>query len=440
MGKKTYKKTDISDARTKVLGIDCLQVLDTESYDNCYHAVHKRYFSKEKCECPACHSTKTRTSKVITRKFKDILENSDGFTIVDLLFHQRYFRCDGCKNSVFPEDIDFAEKGGRYTNRLSDKLAEGTFRHSYKKVCNYYGVPASTASVGAIMRRQIQYRESQLPPLETPEMLAIIELNYFRETFPLILGINGSFIYCIDILPDTSEDSYITFFRTLDAGKLKQIYIEPTTELESAVATCFPFVTTLVSQECILRHCRNAFIEIIHSDGKRFPVVHKDAVLTQNKKFITSKRNKSQIKQGMSCRERLSKAYDHYQAMLEIFENKWDYSQLSSWASHTPSDLHEFVNLIDIIEFYKDQIQSALMVDNPLPENFSAVIQGICDSIAVMPHCIFDVLRARCMLTAPCDTKIENEKTKRLGIPVERFIKNIKTITENIREEREYEL
>lgn len=440
MGKKTYSKSDISKEKTKILGIDSLQVLEAESNDTCFHVVHKRYFRKEKCACPACHSTQTRSSKVIARKFKDILEDAEGFRIVDLIFHQRYMRCDGCKSSVFPEDIDFAEKGCRYTNRLSDKLAEGTFRYSYKKVCDYYGVPASTASVGAIMRRQIQYRESRFPRLETPHTIAIIELHYFRNTYPLILSIDDSSIYCIDILKDTSETSYINFFRTLDASKLNQIYIEPNVELASAVATCFPCISPLISQECIFRHGRNAFIEIIHSDGKRFPVVHKDTVLTQNRKFITSKRDKTQIKQGMSSRERLSKAYEHYQSLLGIFENTWDYSQLSAWASKTPDNLNEFIELIDIIEFHEKEIQGALSTEKSLPENFSAVVQGICDAIDEMPHCIFDVLRARCMLTSPYDTIVENDETKRLGIPVERFIENIKDITNNIKEERDYEL
>lgn len=440
MGKKNYKRADISDSMTAALGIDSLLVLENESTDHCFHAVHERYFSKKKAICPACHSDKTRSSKVTIRKFKDVIEYEDGFEIIDLFFHQRWFRCNSCNSSVFSEDIDFAEKGCRYTNRLADNLADGTFRYSYKKVCDYYGVPASTASVGSIMRRRIQYRESLFPILETPHTIVIVELDYFRERYPMIIGVSNFKIYCLDILPDTSEATYITFLRQLDATKLKRIYIEPNEELKSAIATCFPILQPLISQECISRHARNDFLKIVHSDGKRFPVVHKDDVLTQYRKYITSARIKKQIKLGMSSRERLSRAYEHHQSLLGILEDEWDYPKLSTWSATIDSDLHEFEELIDVIEFYEPEINNALALTVKLPDSFAAVIQGICDAINVMPHCIFDVLRARCMLTIPNDTIKENDKQKRLGIPVDRFIENIKEITKNIKEEREYEL
>lgn len=439
MGKKTYSKTDISKAKTEQLGISSLLVLDQKSDNSCFSAIHKRYFKNEKCTCPACQSQKTRASKVVTRKFKDILSTDDGFEIIDLIFHQRYLRCDGCKNSVFPEEIDFSEKGSRFTNRLADLLADGTFRYSYKKVCDYYEVPASTASVGAIMRRRIQYRESSLPALSTPQTLAVIEISYYRELYPLILGIHGTDIYCLDILEDCSESTYIKFFRMLDTNKVKHIYIEPNEELRNAVATCFPTIPPCLSQECILRHGRNVFIEIIHSDGKRFPVVHKDDKLTQNKRFISG-RDVLQIKQGMSSRPRLNEAYNQFQMLLEILDNKWSYEQLSAWASAISKELPEFADLIDIAEFYQSEIQNSLHPVETTPPQYAAVIKGICDAIHEMPHCIFDVLRARCMLTIVNDTIEKDGAEKRLGIPTERFISNIKSITENIKEEREYEL
>lgn len=439
MGKKSYSKPDISKTKTAELGIDSLLVLDAESTEASFSAVHSRYFKKEKCACPACQSYKTRTSKVVTRKFKDILFYDEDFKLIDLVFHQRYFRCDKCKRSVFPEEIDFSEKGSRFTNRLSDRLAEGTFKHSYKKVCNYYGVPASTASVGAIMRRQIQYRESNLPAIQTPQSLAIIDIPYYRDIFPLILGIRGSQIYCLDILTDSSETTYVKFFRQFNADKIKHIYIEPREELQSAIATCFPTVSPFLSEECIIRHERNALIEIIHSDGKRFPVVHKDDKLTQNKKFI-SKHDVTQIEQGMSSRQRLKTAYEHHQLFLELFENTWSYEQLSSWVNNTPADLKEFADLIDVVEFYSVEIESSLQSDEHIPPQYAAVTQGICEAIREMPHCIFDILRARCMLTVSNDLIEEDDCEMRLGIPADRFIANIKKITENIKEEREYEL
>lgn len=439
MGKKNYKQTDISNAKTAILGIDNLLVLNDENNEHCYHTIHKQYFNKEKKQCPACLSDKTRSSKVTIRKFKDIIECDKDFKVVDLFFHQRWFRCNNCKKSVFPEDIDFAVKGCRYTNRLADRLADGTLRYSYKKVCDYYGVPASTASVGSIMRRRIQYRESQFPPLDTPHTLAIIEFSYFREIYPLILGISDSGIHCMDILSDASEATYVTFFRLLNSSKLKRIYIEPNEELKNAIAICFPSLHPLISQECVNRHARNAFLEIVHSDGKRFPIVHKDYVLTQNHKFITSERTRKQIKLGMSSRQRLSLAYEQYQYLLEIFEDTWDYARLSAWSAAINKDLLEFENLIDVIEFYEVEIQNSLKLDIQLPDNFAAIVLGICDAIQDMPHCIFDVLRARCMLSTPYDTIVENDIQKRLGVPADRFIENIKTITNNIKEDQEYE-
>lgn len=439
MGKKTYKETDISQLKTDKLGISSLLVLDAESDESSFSAVHRRYFKNEKCTCPACQSQKTRSSKVVTRKFKDILISGEDYKIIDLIFHQRYLRCDGCQSSVFPEEIDFSEKGSRFTNRLSDLLADGTFRYSYKKVCNYYSVPASTASVGAIMRRRIQCRESKLPPINTPQALAVVEITYYRETFPLILGMHGTHIYCLDILEDCSEATYLKFFRQLDSDNVKHIYIEPNEELQNAVATWYPIIPHALSQECILRHGRNAFIEIIHSDGKRFPVVHKDDKLTQSTKFITD-REKSQISQGMESRPRLSKAYDHYQLLLEIFENRWDCEQLSSWIEKIPEELQEFAELIDIVQLYSTEIQNYLQAEESPPPQYGAVIKGICDAIHELPHCIFDVLRGRCMFTVPNDIIEENDSEKRMGIPVERFISNLKSITENIKEEREYEL
>ena len=439
MGKKNYRQTDISRDKTNDLGIDGLLVIDEGSTDKCYHAINKQYFNKEKNTCPACLSNKTRSSKVTIRKFKDVIEHRESFDVIDILFHQRWFRCDNCKKSVFPENIDFAEKGCRYTNRLADKLADGTFWYSYKKVCDYYGVPASTASVGSIMRRRIQYRESKFPELETPNIIAIIELRYFGEIYPLILNIGKSEIQCMEILSDTSEATYVTFFRKLDASRLKAIYIEPNEELKSAIAICFPTIIPFISQECILRHARYSFIDVIRTDGKRFPVVHKNDVLTQNDRFL-DEYIKKRIKAGMDSRPRLSLAYRHYQSLLKILESKWGYAELSKWASEINSDITEFEDLIDLIEFYEVEIQNSLASAIQLPENFSAVVQGICDAVEGMPHCIFDVLRARCMLTEPYDTITENGVRKRLGIPAGRFIENIKTITQNIKEEREYGL
>ena len=242
----------------------------------------------------------------------------------------------------------------------------------------------------------------------------------------------------MDILPDTSEATYITFFRNLDATKLENIYVEPNDELKSAVAACFPTLPSLISQECVRRHARNAFIEIIHSDGKRFPLVNKEDKLTQYKKYITSSHDKKQIEMGMRSRKRLKQAYEHYQSLLKILENTWDYTQLLEWADKIDPNLYEYGNLIDIIEFYETEINNALTSTEKLPQIFSTVVRGICDAINAMPHCIFDILRARCMLTISNDTIKENDEQKRCGILADRFVENITKITNNIKENRDY--
>lgn len=47
MGKKMYKKTDVSKTKTEQLGISSLLVLDDESDSSSFSAVHKRYFKKK---------------------------------------------------------------------------------------------------------------------------------------------------------------------------------------------------------------------------------------------------------------------------------------------------------------------------------------------------------------------------------------------------------
>ncbi len=136
MGKKLYTKENISKAETERLGIPELVVLKTNSDDVGLEVVHRRYFEDEKLLCPACRSSKTRCSKIVDRKLKDLLwldEDHKTFQIISLLFHQRYMRCDNCRQSVFPEPTEFGEKGCKFTNRLSDALADGTFQCRYQE-------------------------------------------------------------------------------------------------------------------------------------------------------------------------------------------------------------------------------------------------------------------------------------------------------------------
>lgn len=73
LGKKLYTKENISKAETEWLGIPGLVVLKTNSDDVGLEVVHRRYFEDEKLLCPACRSSKTRCSKIVDRKLKDLL-------------------------------------------------------------------------------------------------------------------------------------------------------------------------------------------------------------------------------------------------------------------------------------------------------------------------------------------------------------------------------
>ena len=443
MGKKLYTKENISKSETERLGIPELVVLKTNSDDACLEVVHRRYFEEEKLFCPACQSSKTRCSKIVDRKLKDLLwldGNHKEFKIIDLLYHQRYLRCDNCGQSVFPEPIEFGEKGCKFTNRLSDALADGTFQFSYKKVCQHYGVPASTASVGEIMRRRIQYRESLLPPIRTPRIISIVEVVFFGEFYPAVFGVWDDEVYCLDILRDSSEETCGAFLKTLDAHQVETIYVDPVDSLFNAANQYFPMASIVVTDEAIQRYARNAMFDIIHSDGKRFPVVHKARRLTVLRKDLDDKTVIPRIKEGMNSRPRLKQAYDHHQRLLELMETKWLMEDLQTWAKQIPTEVDEFLAVGDIIDIFDEQLCGFLALNEKLPNNYQFAIQGVCDAIKDMPHCIFDVMRGRCIFSIAHDTVEENGELQRYGIKSSRLIEKINKISKNIREEREYGL
>lgn len=445
MGKKRYKRADVSKAMTSTLGIDDLLALKESSAEH-YHTVHERYFSDEKLVCPACGSTKTRCSKVVKRTFKDILwgeppteeDESQKFEVVDLTFYQRYLRCDGCNNSVFQEPIEFGDKGCRYTNRMADALADGTFRFSYKKVCSYFGVPASTASIGPIMRRRIQYRESLLPPVSTPSKLGIMEVAFYREMHPVIFALREEGVYCIDILEDSSEEKLLAFLRTLDSNKVDTVYIDPVDSIQNATAIAFPGANIVLSDECILRYARDAMLEIIHKDGKRFPVKRKDAVLTIPKKHLQNDYTRRQIDDGMESRPRLKSAYEQHQQLMELISDGWNYDSLNQWVHQLPDDLTEFALLTDVVDLFEREITDFIETEEKPPDFYPTALQAVCEAFRGMPHCIFDVLRARCFLTISHDTIEENGIKYRLGVHTTRLTQNMNEISENIKEAREY--
>lgn len=442
MGKRRFEKSDVSKLKTKELDIQGLLVIDSADSDR-FSAVHKNYFKNEdKPCCPACGSERTRSSKVVTRTFKDMLkeDNKKGFRIIDLVFHQRYFRCDGCGKSVFPENIDFASKGSRYTNRLSDKLADGTLTFSYKRVCDYYSVPASTASVGAIMRRRTQFWEASMTPIHTPETLAIFEVEFYKRIYPVVFAVRAGEPYCLDILEESTEQAFITFFKKLDVDKVKTIYIDPVESLYNAIQGAFPSASIMLTDECILRYARMALCDVIYKDGKRMSIKNKYSTLTQKKDNITEVYKKRQMASGFQSRPLLKAAYDHYQRLIILMEDKWQYSDIKTWIDDMPDELPEFDILGDIVELFGDNINKFAEWVGKTSGIYSANVAQFTKTISEMPFCIYDVLRARILFSAPPDTIIEGEIEKRIGVRVGRLINILEEVTGNIKEDRYYGL
>ena len=420
------------------MGIDELLVIDNEGDDHNFYAVHKRYFENKKCTCPVCGSQETRCSKVVRRKLKDIIyHGEDDYKVIDLVFYQRYLRCNHCKNSVFPEEITFAEKGCRYTNRLADKLADGTFEHSYQQVCAHYGVPASTASVGEIMRRRIKDREKLLNPLRTPETLCIVMVDFYGAEYPIILGVWNTELYCMDILSDSTEETCTAFFRRLNQSGVKTVYVDPVDSLFNATNLAFPSANVVITGEAILRYARKAMFEIIHSDGKRFPVIKKDWTLTEQRSMGKIDRRTARIiESGMQKRPRLRQAYDLHQNLMGKLDGDWAFDDLKKWIESVPDTIFEFDEIKDIAEIYESEISQYLLLGDQMKNNYRFEVQGICDAIKEMPKCIFDVLRGRCFYSTTTDNVSIDGAACRYGINSKRFKDNIIQISNRINEEK----
>lgn len=440
MGKRNHVQSNISAPKTALLGIEELLVLGNEGDDTNFYAVHRRYFTDEKPVCPACGSARTRRSKVVERTFKDILGDVPNFKIIDLHFRQSYLRCVNCGASVFPEPIGFGEKSVRYTNRLADRLAEGTLSHSYKKVCEKYGVPASTASVGAIMRRQIACRESRLQQLKTPDSLCVVEVPFYDELYPVILATWNGRTYCLEILRDTSERTYMQMFSRLDQAEVRSVYIDPSDSISSAVATAFPSAIPMMTDECIRRYARTAMIAAIDLKGKRLPLKEKKDRLLLHAKHLSDEELISKIAIALAARPELKTVYEHYQSLLDLLEIDWTYDDLVNWTKDIPAEMSEFADLLDVIEIYEAEIRNFTTTFQHTPEEYNSSVKAVYDAIEAMPHCIFDVFRARCLLTREHDNVPENGKILRLGIPVDRMKKAMNEISDNIKERRDYGL
>lgn len=131
----------------------------------------------------------------------------------------------------------------------------------------------------------------------------------------------------------------------------------------------------------------------------------------------------------MNSRPRLKQAYDHHQRLLELMETKWLMEDLQTWAKQIPTEVDEFLAVGDIIDIFDEQLCGFLALNEKLPNNYQFAIQGVCDAIKDMPHCIFDVMRGRCIFSITHDTIEENGELQRYGIKSSRLIEKINKIS-----------
>ena len=455
MGKRLFQEVYASPDRTAALCLPELVVVseadDPETADLIYHAVHKSYFSKDKPVCPYCQGTNTAETKIRPRKFKDILPSENGERkVIDLVFHQRYFRCDDCSR-VFNEDIDFAEEGCRYTNRLSDLLAEGTLTQTYEKVCKEYGVPASKTSVGVIMRRRLRMKIEQLPPLETPDSLAIFVSRFYSNAYPIVLGIYGDNIRLIDVLSESSEAAYAVFFSGLNKAKVKRVFIDPDEQLHYAAAVAFPGASIMMSEECVMRHIRECLGDVIKKEGTKCFVYQRYHTLCKEEKYL-NRTERRQVNRTLDRRHRLAGAYNAYQDLLVRLGAKWSAPVISGWVDDLPQYLEdkaddgenleplwEFDILKDILHLYEPQLEEYLKLEQKPSAALASSVMAIKDSLDEMPFCIYDILHARMLLNVDQDWMLKENKKYRFGVPVERLTYKMNQISMKIRSKKEKE-
>lgn len=82
-----------------------------------------------------------------------------------------------------------------------------------------------------------------MPPIRTPHIISIVEVVFFGEFYPAVLGIWDGEVYCLDILRDSSEETCGAFLKTLDANQVETIYVDPVDSLFNAVNQYFPMAS-----------------------------------------------------------------------------------------------------------------------------------------------------------------------------------------------------
>lgn len=456
MGKCLFRQVYVSTERTAALALPQLQVVseldEADKKETTYHTVHSSYFAKEKPVCPVCGKQNTTETKIIPRAFKDLLPSTDKHVkVIDLIFHQRYFRCKDCGNLVFHESIDFAEEGCKFSNRLSDLIAEGTLTRTYERVCKEYGVPASKASVGIIMRRRMRLKADLQPPLKTPDALTIFIAEFFSGFYPLVLGTYGREVRLLDILPASSTTDYRLFFQQFDRNALKQVFIDPDEQLHSAVLDAFPQAEIMVSEEYVRRCIRNALKDVIKKEGNHCNIHRRYAKLTSPAAHLTEG-EKGRINKGMEKLPRIRAAYNAYQDLLRRMESGWTIPLLLEWLESMPDyitdettegeqvqSLTEFSFLKDVLTLYEQQVQQYLNSEKKPPSAVESAVTGLLDALDYMPYCIYDVLRARMLSNVEQELVEIDGKKYRTGVRVDKLTEAMNDIAQKIRDKKERE-
>lgn len=229
-------------------------------------------------------------------------------------------------------------------------------------------------------------------------------------------------------------------FSHLSSVAVRAVYLDPSDSISSAVATSFPSATPMVTDECIRRYARTAMVAAIDAKGKRLPLKEKKDRLLLHAKHLSDEELIGKIVTALAARPELKSVYEYYQCLLDLLEVDWTYEDLAEWAESIPAEMSEFADLIDVIEIYETEIRSFTTALRHTPEEFNSSVKAVYDAIDAMPHCIFDVFRARCLLTREHDNVLENGKILRLGIPVDRMKTKMNEISANIKERRDYGL
>ena len=143
------------------------------------------------------------------------------------------------------------------------------------------------------MRRRLRMKTETLPPLETPETLAILVTPYYSTYYPVVLGLYGEKVRLIDVLSESSESTYAAFFVGLDRNRVKSVYIDPDEQLHCAVSAAFPKTQIMISEECIKRYIREAFKDVIKKDGSRCFIHQRYHTLSKPESYLSDYEHKS---------------------------------------------------------------------------------------------------------------------------------------------------